>query len=197
MAACGADASRTAGAGGADGSGGSGASAGSGGAGLSGPLPAACPATPPADGAPCTAIGQWCEYGDDVDWTCNVVMVCEVSGVWQPQLESAPGCSTKPFAPCAGGQCAAADELCEIPTGLCGWGEVPTGPGQQTSTLCVCGHPDPGCPAWPARPRLGSACSPPDLFCGYAPCDSRFNFSCIDGEWVSPVVLQDCNLDHV
>lgn len=158
---------------------------------LNGNLVAACPSTAPAEGSSCSTLGQLCEYGDDVDSACNTVFNCNPNGTWGGE---GGGCTTNLNA-CASGissasTCNAGDPQCQTSVGLCTCRDESSGdarPGDSGPDYYGfdCATPDPKCPAWPNRPRIGSACSDPNLQCDYDPCGPNgFAFQCgDDGFW--------------
>jgi hypothetical protein len=161
---------------------------------LNGKLVAACPAAAPTEGSSCSTLAQLCEYGDDLDSACNTVFNCNPNGTWGGEGGSGPGCPTN-LKTCAGGvasgsTCNAGDPQCETGVGLCtcldqSSGDPRPGDAGPDRYAFNCATPDPKCPAWPNRPRIGSACSEPNLQCDYDPCGPNgFAFQCgSDGFW--------------
>ncbi|MEO7113652.1 MAG: hypothetical protein ABI183_24650 [Polyangiaceae bacterium] len=163
---------------------------------LVGNLVAACPSVPPTEGSSCTALAQLCEYGDDLDSACNQVFNCNPNGTWGGEGGSGPGCPTS-LKTCASDitsstTCSAGDGVCQTSLGLCTCFDHTFGPthaadsGAPPDTFAYsCASPDSACPAWPNRPRIGSACSQADLQCDYDPCGPNgFAFQCgSDGFW--------------
>src|SRR5262249_12635096 len=89
--------------------------------------------------------------------------------------------------------CNAGDPQCSTNAGICTCFDHSTGPARiddggapvPDPYAYACADPDSRCPAWPKRPRIGSACSTPDLLCDYAACGPYgFAFRCdSDGYW--------------
>jgi len=101
-----------------------------------------CPATVPANGAPCSGpspIGG-CEYGDDPSYVCNMIAVCGGSSGWQLQDRGQPWCGTTyspPQAPIHPG-CPATRPHVGTPCGppCTSWG---SGSCDNQSMICDCG----------------------------------------------------------
>lgn len=164
-----------------------------------GTLVAACPSSKPTLGASCSPLGQLCEYGDDVSSQCNFIAHCSPEGAWESV--SGDGCTTT--LPTCGANvsdqasCNAGDPECTIPAGLCTCFDQSGGPARMDAGPdqygYACADPDPRCPAWPKRPRIGSACSTPDLDCDYAPCGATgFAFRCDSGGFWSDAFSAQC-----
>jgi hypothetical protein len=158
---------------------------GSGGTGPTAPLVSACPqSAPPVLGTSCADTGLLCEYGSDRDWECNVVAHCNPSHTWEsgtgggpqcpsPPLGVGPGCPPSHAAAAQGGTCSTDQQVCAYPEGICVCTPPPTiGPGMPDASIppsaWQCAMTSAGCP--PFRPRIGSACSMPDLVCDYGVC---------------------------
>ncbi|HEX3905279.1 MAG TPA: hypothetical protein VH853_20805 [Polyangia bacterium] len=149
-------------------------------------LLAACPATLPSMGAPCTARGlaAVCEYGDDPWYGCNTVAYCDSQGGWHTVISSEPDCPTTMPSGCpasfaeamSGGQstCALAPDgelTCRYPEGACGC----------TAAGFTCSAPaSAGCPA--TRPHAGTACAAPCMTWGSGICDGQ-SMKCLCGTW--------------
>jgi hypothetical protein len=129
-------------------------------------------------------MGLLCEYGDDRDWNCNVVAHCKPGNTWEmaasgnpmcpsPPLGLGPGCPASHAAASQGNVCMQNEEVCSYPEGICVCQPGFTiGPGMPDASpppsTWQCAMPSAGCPAF--RPRIGSACSMPDLQCDYGVC---------------------------
>lgn len=154
------------------------------GTGPSGALVAACPGSPPTVGASCAELGLLCEYGDDLDWTCNVVTHCKPGGTWElatggnpkcpsPALGVGPGCPASHPTAAKNQTCPQDNQVCAYPEGICvcqpGYVIGPGGPDASVPpSTWQCASPSAGCP--PFRPRIGSACSISELSCDYGVC---------------------------
>jgi len=175
------------------------------GVGPSGTLVAACPSSPPANGASCSEPGELdCEYGTDWDPLCNTIAQCWRGGpldsTWQLQ-EPATGfpCPTPaslaavcpPTQP-PGGDCpaAASGSLCAYPSTVCGC--VQLGDTPDASATWICAAPGTGCPD--ARPRIGSPCqsNSQNDDCMYAVCGIGGVTSCSSGIWREGVLISHC-----
>jgi hypothetical protein len=146
--------------------------------------PATCPASPPADGAPCTRDqslgGLACEYGGTAHTTCTTAAFCSFGnqpGTTQPfwtVQPPAPMCETRAAACPArygdteGAACSVSLD-CEYDEGVCGC--EPCGGPVVGSGYWHC-RPwtdvPAGCPV--PRPHLGDACSVDGLRCDYTAC---------------------------
>ncbi len=135
-----------------------------------------CPTALPAPGSSCTVEGLQCEYGDDVESTCNTVATC-TKGAWSfaptdatcptpPQSENLSSCP--PTAP--SGACSADGNLCNYSTAsdtrfcFC----IDNSPPDGGTWTWQCSSPASGCPG--ARPLIGSSCTQPNLTCEYDAC---------------------------
>jgi hypothetical protein len=165
-----------------------------------GPLIAACPAAPPNVGDACAPAGQLCEYGNDFSSNCNAVLHCSPYARWETSSYPGPSCPTS-LAPCPipqQGSCVAPAASCAAQSGLCTCVDTSSGPdipdAAPPSYSWMCSSPDPACPVWPQRPRIGSACSQPDLVCDYASCGPYgFAFRCDSaGYWTDSFGLVHC-----
>jgi hypothetical protein len=176
---------------------------GSGGGPIVGMLVSACPASAPAVGTSCTDTGLECEYGNDLDWTCNVVVHCKVGNTWEmvsggnPMCPShpfgiGPGCPSSHAAASMGDVCTQNEQVCGYPEGICVCqpGFV-IGPGSPDAAVppstWQCAMPSTGCPPFPSRPRLGSPCSNSALSCDYGVCGVPTNtaYTCdTSGYWI-------------
>lgn len=145
---------------------------------------ARCPATVPANGAPCTGVTAGCEYGDDPQYQCNQLALCGLEGWVVQSAGGGPSCPTSLPAECpasfaealapAGCPSSSANEtVCRYPEGMCS-----CQPAQATFT---CKSPaGPGCPA--ARPHAGTPCGPPCTLWGSGTCDGE-SMKCRCGVW--------------
>jgi hypothetical protein len=167
-----------------------------------GSLVAACPSSKPTNGTSCTPIGQLCEYGDDVSSQCNYVAHCSPEGSWESV--SGDACTTS-FAACdssavTNASCNPGTKPCATATGVCTCFDHSMGPAQMDDGGVVpdpygyaCADPDPRCPAWPKRPRIGSACSSSDVLCDYSPCGAYgLAFRCDSGGFWSDAFSAQC-----
>jgi hypothetical protein len=160
-------------------SGGSGSSSGSSSGGTTGPL---CPASAPAGGTPCPAVGLECEYGTNPNPECNYGEMCTVNG-WSypaPTIACPPGTCPATYADVPQGQTCMPSTLdCAYSQGQCNCAStVPVaGPNPEWQ----CSTPAAGC-ANP-RPRIGSACMQPGLDCDYGHCTGGVELVCSGGIW--------------
>jgi hypothetical protein len=137
-------------------------------------------------------VGLSCEYGDDLNSDCNTIAHCNPDQSWDVETGSV-GCPTS-LAACpkdaATGVSCGANSICSAAQGFCTCFDMSDGPGSQTPPppdyQWQCAAPDSACPAWPTRPRIGSACSNSDLTCDYDPCgQGGFAFHCDSaGYWM-------------
>ena len=158
-----------------------------------------CPASAPTAGSKCTAsgVGEYqCEYGSSTDRACNVVARCGSSGVWSITASDPNGCGVKNPPQCpatyatvpVGKSCFDAyPSDCSYPEGQCtcapSGGPVPLDAAAAATWHCDIPS-DSKCPR--PRPKLGSACSTPDLSCDYGACTlpNGVGMACKQGMWV-------------
>jgi hypothetical protein len=150
-----------------------------------------CPASLPATGSACAQSGASCEYGTSVLTSCNAIVECR-QGTWQTATYPGPACPTGPNPqPCAqtfsgvprGAVCGPEGTECVYTQGACTCEPPVFGPPQPLdggpTTTWHCTDAPPGCPA--IRPRLGTACSTPNMDCMYVEC--AFSETCSMGVW--------------
>ena len=195
--ACGA--STASGPGSSDG-GGSGSGSGSGGSGSGsssgGPGAGPCPATAPVANSTCAVslAGVGCEYGDDVDLSCNTVMTCS-QGVWTPATlgteQTCPtpaatgACPATYAAAQTAGACTQSGLACGYADGRCDCAQPTGGPPAvgKSNTRWLCDDPGTGCPT--PRPHLGSSCATSGQACDYGACSipDGITLTCTNGSW--------------
>jgi hypothetical protein len=192
------------------GSGSGGSTSGSSGSGSSsgGSSGSPCPATPPAQGAPCSAACNQappaapcltCEWGTSPDQTCNEAATCS-GGAWQRRGHTPGDCQPpSPPASCPPSfasvprraHCSPYGAICDYPQGLCAcnvaFGPAPVDASAEATWSCQ--DPGPGCPT--PRPLLGSACSQEGLQCDYGACviPGGGTEACSGGIWVDVPAL--------
>lgn len=159
-----------------------------------------CPPSPPTAGTKCgggngIAPQYECEYGSSSNRACNIVATCDDTGQWT--LSSpAPGCGGKnpPTCPSTyasvpqGKSCSESYPLdCLYPEGICSCTPGAGGPVPLDAAAAATWHcdvpSDSKCPK--PRPKLGSACSTPNLLCDYGACifPSGTAMRCTNGYW--------------
>jgi hypothetical protein len=168
---------------------------GGGGGGDGGSGSKVCPASAPSEGTSCPRNGLECEYGDNTNYLCNTVAVCNGSS-WTYYKNDPTFCSTGLQPGCAasssqvpqGSSCAPQGTRCNYPDVVCECA-YPAGPVQiddagNTVASWVCEQPVQGCPI--PRPKLGSACTAPEsLQCDYGSCSLAGGalLTCQGGAW--------------
>jgi hypothetical protein len=161
-----------------------------------------CPTSVPAEGASCKIDALQCEYGGDPRSVCNTIAVCN-KGSWTYFKGGDPSCPTPatnpPDCPATlaqvqvGAKCPSMGEACNYSTSsatqfcTCSYMGGPVDLDGGFSGTWQCGAPfETGCPT--ARPRIGAACSQPDLNCSYDSCGapSGLSFQCSGqtGTWI-------------
>jgi hypothetical protein len=160
-----------------------------------------CPSAAPAAGAGCTGT-LVCEYGSDPAVSCDIVARCE-SGQWtvtppaggaECATTSAPECPASFADLSTQDACHPVDALCFYPQARCSCathcgmtGVIGTDGGPLATWCCLAGPSgQPGCPT--LRPRIGTACSAPKLFCDYGGCNGNVSLECTDGLWQPEVI---------
>ncbi len=163
----------------------------------------ACPASPPAVGAPCDLTYE-CEYGTDPDVDCDTVYSCaaddagKAAHTWFVSTKPlATGCSTTNAAACPasyadlGATCSSSGLTCTYPQArcscslACGMEE-----GENLAWCCPDAPEGDGCPS--PRPRLGTACTGASDDCDYGMCSGNVGESCGDAGVWAPVVQFGC-----
>jgi hypothetical protein len=158
----------------------------------------ACPSSPPMAGAACPTPSLLCEYGSNARWACDTVALCSSSG-WQLSTPAtdcpSPPCpaDVQPGAACNGG--GTCDNSTSTHTAFCscvGGGPVHPDGGNPTSWICTAITQS--CPA--VRPRLGSACTQPNLDCDYSICagPTGLDVICSGGTWIQGTHTEPCPL---
>ncbi len=179
LAGCGGQTEPSTGSGGATASG-SGSGSSSGGA------SAACPTNAPTRGAACTTAGLQCEYGSSPRPSCDIVARC-TSGVWaiaQPTGDGGSACVAGPCpatSPSPASACAPQGLSCFYSPYWCNCAVRPSPTGNSSVVDWSCTPLGPGCPA--SRPRLGTACTQPELTCDYGVCSGSTEEVCTRGIW--------------
>jgi hypothetical protein len=184
------------------GSSGSGSSGGntSGGGSTSGGGGGGCPASPPANGAPCSQSDLGCEWGSSPVPDCNTQAVC-TAGQWMTTAPSAGtfDCGGSPPIACPSSfaavpvttACSPSGGICDYPEGRCAC-SPPAGPPTLSDSGVVtewfCQQPSLGCPQ--RRPLLGSACPFETMSCDYGSCTIPGGSvqQCTGGVWVAGLV---------
>ncbi len=147
----------------------------------SGPWSPVCPQSEPSQGSSCSHDALECEYG------CGNVVVCS-SGTWAGAVnfgndvtcDAGPNPKTCPSAFSSitqGATCAFDGTTCIYGQGVCQCSS-PADPTPDAGASWFCG-PEPGCPM--PRPRIGSACTTPNLTCDYQQCGN--SIICKDSVW--------------
>jgi hypothetical protein len=141
-----------------------------------------CPANPPTNAASCPTIGLDCEYGSNPNPSCNELAECEATGwTFSPIGPPCPtGMCPATYADVPKNKTCSPDGLdCAYPEGECNCtGDVEiAGPNPQWQ----CTTPAGGCPE--PRPRIGSACTQPNLSCDYGACAGGVAVECQNGVW--------------
>ncbi len=137
---------------------------------------APCPSSPPTGGTACTKPAV-CEYGSSPNRACNVVATCS-GGSWSLSAPATCGGKNPPKCPATyasvprGQSCSDAYPTdCTYPEGICSCtysgGPVPLDAAAASTWHCDVPS-DPKCPS--PRPKLGTACSTPNLLCDYGAC---------------------------
>ncbi len=169
-------------------------------------LVAACPATPPAQSAPCISAVT-CEYGTAFDFQCTTLATCDSSKTWHVTPPASctdanpgvgPACLPTFAAASTTTTCTTLGTVCDYPEGRCGCAYKATiGPtypdAGPTPMLWYCQAPlGPGCPS--VRPPNGEPCTGSQT-CAYgARCVAgSVEMSCSGGAWVGDLPLP-CNL---
>jgi hypothetical protein len=147
-----------------------------------------CPASLPTAGAACAPSGVRCEYGNDPNPQCNVVVTCQGSAGWSappPGVHCTPGTCPASYADVPQGKdCTPQGLDCAYPQGQCNCaGTLPvSGP----NPVWQCSTPASGCPE--PRPREGSPCTSAGQTCDYGACTGGVELQCSDGYWQVSVV---------
>ncbi len=157
-----------------------------------------CAASPPAPGAPCTQLGEECEYGTSFYASCDDVYLCDPSSQqWTLEPQDPNLCSgTSQGCPAqlgdAAGVCSTPGTECQYAEGFCqchGYCGGPPPPGP-TSPSWSCVVATQSCPA--VRPRLGTACAQEGQQCGYMICCAGTQMTCGNGVWQGNTTLGPC-----
>jgi hypothetical protein len=159
-----------------------------------------CPGAAPSGGAGCAGT-LVCEYGSDPDVRCDTLARCE-SGQWtvtppargvECATTSAPECPASFANLSTQDSCDPVDISCFYPQARCSCAThcgmavflAPDG-GPMATWCCLGPSGQPGCPT--LRPRIGTACSAPMLFCDYGGCSGNVSLECKDGVWQPEVI---------
>jgi hypothetical protein len=142
----------------------------------------ACPSSAPGGGTPCPSVGLECEYGTNVNPSCNSVAQCTASGwMYSGGINCPAGMCPASYGSTA--DCSSQGLLCSYPQGTCacGFGFGPPVLRDGGGPFWTCGSSAPGCPE--PRPDIGSACSTEGQMCDYAACEGGVALQCTGGAW--------------
>jgi hypothetical protein len=150
----------------------------------SGPLSSACPAQIPVANSGCTSESVTCEYGTNIDPTCNTIALCGL-GAWSitgpgqcPNPAGNPSSCPASFADVPNETaCTEPGVVCDYPEAQCPCTTF-TGLGQPPASQATWQCPVSSCPN--PRPRMGSACTVGESSCLYT---NDVGEGCIDGTW--------------
>ena len=142
----------------------------------------ACPASAPPGGTACPSVGLECEYGQNIDPSCNSIAQCTPSGWMYSGGINCPA-GTCPTSYGEMGSCTPQGLLCGYPQGTCscGFGFGPPVLRDGGGPFWTCGQNAAGCP-YP-RPDIGTACSTEGQSCNYAACAGGVALQCEGGVW--------------
>jgi hypothetical protein len=132
-----------------------------------------------------------CSSGDDVEFACRSILVCQNGGLRPASLQfvrcgATSGNACPATQPTDGATCILTAQTCSYPTGTCTCatgceGGTDAGPCQRPKTWHCDRPPSAGCPS--QAPHLGAPCATERAFCTYGCCCAQYRVTCQSGYW--------------